>query len=95
MISSLFQNFDFSQFDSPDFKEDSVREVLILPLLQALGYESSQIVRPGANYHLKNRRLYLEKSSGCHREDQSNRPDNAESDEYASEKSFDRRQYHH
>lgn len=42
---NIFQSFDFSQLNSPDFKEDSVREVLILPLLQALGYEQSQIVR--------------------------------------------------
>ncbi len=42
---NLFQSFDFSQLNSTDFKEDSVREVLILPLLHALGYEQSQIVR--------------------------------------------------
>ena len=30
----FFKNFDFSQLDSPDFKEDSVKEVLILPDLQ-------------------------------------------------------------
>jgi DNA modification methylase len=44
-MTTLFSNFDFTQLDSPDFKEDSVREVLILPLLQALGYEQAQIVR--------------------------------------------------
>ncbi len=36
----LYADFDFSQLDSPDFKEDSVREELILPLLKALGYGS-------------------------------------------------------
>jgi len=51
MINQLFQDFDFSQLNSPDFKEDSVREVLILPLLQKLGYEQSQIVRSKALQH--------------------------------------------
>ncbi|OUD15324.1 DNA methyltransferase [Thioflexithrix psekupsensis] len=41
----LFNDFDFSQLDSPDFKEDSVRETLILPLLTALGYQQENIVR--------------------------------------------------
>jgi len=45
MLLEVLKNFDFSQLNSPDFKEDSVREVLILPLLQALGYQQSQIVR--------------------------------------------------
>lgn len=38
MSLTYFQNFDFSKLSSPDFKEDSVREVLILPLLHSLGY---------------------------------------------------------
>lgn len=44
-MHNFFQNFDFTQLNSPDFKEDSVREVLILPLLQQLGYNNTQIVR--------------------------------------------------
>ena len=48
---NLFQSFDFSQLNSADFKEDSVREVLILPLLQALGYEQPQIVRSKSLQH--------------------------------------------
>ena len=44
-MHNFFQNFDFAQLNSPDFKEDSVREVLILPLLQQLGYNNTQIVR--------------------------------------------------
>jgi 16S rRNA G966 N2-methylase RsmD len=44
-MHSIFKNFDFKQLDSPDFKEDSVRERLIVPLLHALGYEASQIIR--------------------------------------------------
>jgi hypothetical protein len=43
--------FDLNYLNSPEFKEDSVREVLILPLLQALGYEQSQIVRSKALKH--------------------------------------------
>src|SRR3990172_4138148 len=34
-------DFDFSLLDSPDFKEDSVREEIIMPVLRALGYSSS------------------------------------------------------
>lgn len=40
MSVSLFKNFDFSLLDSPDFKEDSVREELITPLLHTLGYKA-------------------------------------------------------
>ncbi|MBD2231050.1 type I restriction enzyme HsdR N-terminal domain-containing protein [Phormidium tenue] len=39
MAPGLFKNFDFNLLDSPDFKEDSVREELITPLLHALGYQ--------------------------------------------------------
>lgn len=46
-----FQYFDFQQLDSPDFKEDSVREVLILPLLQQLGYDQQHIVRSKSLQH--------------------------------------------
>ncbi len=34
-------NFDFSLLDSPAFKEDSVREDIVMPLLSALGYSSA------------------------------------------------------
>lgn len=37
---SIFSDFDFTLLDSPDFKEDSVREELILPMLKELGYAS-------------------------------------------------------
>lgn len=36
---TLYQNFDFSILNSSGFKEDSVREELIVPLLKKLGYE--------------------------------------------------------
>ncbi|MDO9578540.1 MAG: DNA methyltransferase [Candidatus Cloacimonadales bacterium] len=35
----LFKDFDFGLLDDPDFKEDSVREELISPLLKALHYD--------------------------------------------------------
>lgn len=49
--ASIYQQFDFSQLKSQDFKEDSVREVLILPLLEALGYNNYQIVRSKTLQH--------------------------------------------
>lgn len=39
-MKNIFSDFDFSLLDSSDFKEDSVREELILPILKALGYEA-------------------------------------------------------
>jgi len=44
-MPNLYNNFNFNQLTHPDFKEDSVREVLILPLLKELGYDNSTIVR--------------------------------------------------
>ncbi len=42
----LFGELDFKEIlDNPDFKEDSVREVIILPILKQLGYKSENIVR--------------------------------------------------
>ena len=46
MREKLFGNLDFKTLiDNPDFKEDSVREVIILPLLAELGYHGDSIVR--------------------------------------------------
>ncbi len=47
----MFQNFDFQQLDTPDFKEDSVREVLILPIIKRLGYVDMQVVRSKSLQH--------------------------------------------
>jgi len=47
-LFNSFNSFDFNLLDSPEFKEDSVREELITPLLHALGYKAQgdfQIVR--------------------------------------------------
>lgn len=35
----MFQNFDPQLFSDPHFKEDSVREVILLPILSRLGYQ--------------------------------------------------------
>ena len=40
-MSGLFTDFDFALLDDPDFREDSVREELIVPLLAALGFSAS------------------------------------------------------
>lgn len=50
-IPSILPNFDFNSLNSPDFKEDSVRAVIILPILQQLGYRNSQIVRSKSLEH--------------------------------------------
>ena len=52
--SSPLTDFDFSLLDNPEFKEDSVREEIILPILRALGYSSSgpnKIIRSKAVAH--------------------------------------------
>lgn len=42
----LFGDLDLKKiFLNPDFKEDSVREVIILPILKELGYKQNNIVR--------------------------------------------------
>jgi|ERR1043165_486207 hypothetical protein len=40
-MDKLFNNFNFALLDDPDFREDSVREELVVPLLAALGYSAS------------------------------------------------------
>lgn len=50
----MFEGFDFSLLDDPDFKEDSVREEIVFPLLQELGYSasgSSRIIRSKSLTH--------------------------------------------
>ena len=41
MEVKLYKDFDFSVLDNPDFKEDSVREELIVPLIKNLNYRST------------------------------------------------------
>ncbi len=48
----LFESVDFKTLaDNPDFKEDSVREVIILPILKTLGYTQTNIVRSKSLQH--------------------------------------------
>lgn len=37
----MFEQFDFSLLDDPNFKEDAVREEIIVPILSRLGYSAS------------------------------------------------------
>jgi len=50
----MFEDFDFDLLESPDFKEDAVREEIITPLLHRLGYRAHgdfQILRSKALLH--------------------------------------------
>lgn len=50
----MFSNFDFSILDDRDFKEDSVREELVLPIIKELGYSAhgdDKIVRSKSLIH--------------------------------------------
>lgn len=48
----MFEEFDFNLLDDPEFKEDSVREEIIVPIIKDLGYSSS-----GRNRIVRSRRL--------------------------------------
>jgi hypothetical protein len=47
----VFQNFDFRRLDSADFKEDSVREEILLPIIKRLGYNQTQVLRSKTLQH--------------------------------------------
>ncbi len=48
----LFGKLDLRKIDQdPDFKEDSVREVVILPIFKALGYTQANIIRSKTLQH--------------------------------------------
>lgn len=54
MGTDLFKGFDFSLLQSSNFKEDSVREEIVLPLLNSLGYTAgglNQIIRSKSLQH--------------------------------------------
>lgn len=40
-FEDLFSDFDFNLLESPDFKEDAVREEIVFPILKKLGYSAS------------------------------------------------------
>ena len=41
-VINVLSKFDFSTLDDPEFKEDSVREEIIVPILNGLGYSASK-----------------------------------------------------
>jgi len=45
IIRELFGSIDFSRIQSLDFKEDSIREEIVLPILHALGYTANGLNR--------------------------------------------------
>lgn len=50
----MFDDFDFSILNDPDFKEDAVREELVVPLIKGLGYSpsgSAKVVRSKSLIH--------------------------------------------
>ena len=50
----MFDEFDFTILEDPEFKEDSVREELVIPLIKALGYDvtgDSRVVRSRSLIH--------------------------------------------
>ena len=42
---NLFEDFDFSILENPNFKEDSVREEIIAPIIKKVGYRPSGDIR--------------------------------------------------
>ncbi len=68
MTQHLFNDFDFKLLNSPNFKEDSVREELITPLLHALEYKargdfqilrSKSLLHPFVMFGSKKRNVYI------------------------------------
>ena len=68
ILEELFGTFDFSVLGSSDFKEDSVREEVILPILHSLGYSptglnrivrSRTLLHPFVNIGSQKRKIYL------------------------------------
>ena len=58
-VAGLFDQFDFHMLDDPDFREDSVREVLIVPLLKALGFSEQPPYRIIRSKHLEHPFVYI------------------------------------
>ncbi len=51
-LHNLFDNLDFTTIAAnPDFKEDSVRKVIILPILKALQYPQQDIIKSKTLQH--------------------------------------------
>src|SRR5207248_10165866 len=58
-MADLFRQFDFRLLDDPEFREDSVREALIVPLLSALGYTQSAPYRIIRSRRLEHPYVYI------------------------------------
>ena len=58
-MTAPFADFDFRLLDDPDFREDSVREELVVPLLSALGYSASPPHRIIRSRHLQHPYVYI------------------------------------
>ena len=52
-MHKLFKDFDFSLLEDPRFKEESVREKLIAPIIKDLGYTNSGNTQVIRNHGLK------------------------------------------
>ena len=48
----MLEEFDFDLLENPEFREDSVREEIIVPIIKELGYSAS-----GKNRIVRSRRL--------------------------------------
>jgi 16S rRNA G966 N2-methylase RsmD len=52
LLKELFGNFDIKSIvNNPDFKEDSVREVILMPILLKLGFDNNSIERSKSLSH--------------------------------------------
>lgn len=58
-MDKILLDFDFSVLDDPEFKEDSVREVIIAPMLKALGYLESNPHKITRSKRLKHPFVYI------------------------------------
>ena len=64
----MFDEFDFKALNDPEFKEDAVREELVLPIIKALGYQvvgdariirSKHLIHPFVAIGAKQRRVTI------------------------------------
>ncbi|MCA6085401.1 DNA methyltransferase [Candidatus Endomicrobiellum agilis] len=51
MKEKLFSSSTLNKISNPDFKEDSVKEIIILPILERLGYKRENIIRSKSLKH--------------------------------------------
>jgi hypothetical protein len=58
-VAGIFDQFDFRVLDDPDFREDSVREALIGPLLRALGFSEQPPYRVIRSKRLEHPFVYI------------------------------------